>query len=90
MDPDVLRATRDLIVSMVDWSEIDLIVRVEAMGLPLLPRLARHLESLLLLLESDLMEWRGKWKLTFPQDIQNLQHISTISNPERGYLLWMM
>ena len=36
MDPDVLRATRDLIVSMVDWSEIDLIVSVEAMGLPLL------------------------------------------------------
>ena len=23
MDPDVLRATRDLIISMVDWSEID-------------------------------------------------------------------
>ena len=36
MDPNVLRATRDLIVSMVDWSEIDLIVSVEAMGLPLL------------------------------------------------------
>ena len=36
MDPDVLRATRDLIISMVDWSEIDLIVSVEAMGLPLL------------------------------------------------------
>lgn len=36
MDADVLRATRDLIISMVDWSEIDLIVSVEAMGLPLL------------------------------------------------------
>ena len=36
MDPDVLRATRDLIISMVDWSKIDLIVSVEAMGLPLL------------------------------------------------------
>ena len=36
MDPDVLRATRDLIVSCVDWSEVDLIVSVEAMGLPLL------------------------------------------------------
>lgn len=36
MDPDVLSATRDLVVSMVDWSEIDLIVSVEAMGLPLL------------------------------------------------------
>ena len=36
MDPDVLRATRDLIISMVDWSKIDLIVCVEAMGLPLL------------------------------------------------------
>ena len=35
MDPDVLRATRDLIISMVDWSKIDLIVSVEAMGLPL-------------------------------------------------------
>jgi len=32
----VLRATRDLIVEMVDWSNIDLIVSVEAMGLPLL------------------------------------------------------
>ena len=36
MDADVLRATRDLIVEMVDWSNIDLIVSVEAMGLPLL------------------------------------------------------
>tara|TARA_Y100001970_G_scaffold292678_1_gene435118 strand:- start:39288 stop:39866 length:579 start_codon:yes stop_codon:yes gene_type:complete len=36
MDPDVLRATRDLIVSSVDWSKVDLIVTVEAMGLPLL------------------------------------------------------
>ena len=36
MDANVLRAARDLIISMVDWSEIDLIVSVEAMGLPLL------------------------------------------------------
>ena len=36
MDADVLRATRDLIVEMVDWSKIDLVVSVEAMGLPLL------------------------------------------------------
>ena len=36
MDPGVLRATRDLIISMVDWTKIDLIVSVEAMGLPLL------------------------------------------------------
>ena len=36
MDADVLRATRVLIVEMVDWSKIDLIVSVEAMGLPLL------------------------------------------------------
>ena len=36
MDADVLRATGDLIVEMVDWSKIDLVVSVEAMGLPLL------------------------------------------------------
>ena len=36
MDADVLRATRDLIVEMVDWAKVDLIVSVEAMGLPLL------------------------------------------------------
>ena len=36
MDAKVLRATRDLIVESVDWSKIDLIVTVEAMGLPLL------------------------------------------------------
>ena len=36
MDADVLRATRDLIVEMVDWSNIDLIVSVEARGRPLL------------------------------------------------------
>ena len=36
MDADVLRATRDLIVEMVDWSIIELIVSFEAMGLPLL------------------------------------------------------
>jgi adenine phosphoribosyltransferase len=36
MDADVLRATRDLIVYSIDWSEVDLIVTVEAMGLPLL------------------------------------------------------
>ena len=36
MDADVLRATRNLIVEMGDWSKIDLIVSVEAMGLPLL------------------------------------------------------
>ncbi|MCH2436777.1 MAG: hypoxanthine/guanine phosphoribosyltransferase [Candidatus Thalassarchaeum sp.] len=36
MDAEVLRATRDLIVSSIDWSEVDLIVTVEAMGLPLL------------------------------------------------------
>ena len=36
MDADVLRATRDLIVEMVDWSKIDLVVSVESMGLPLL------------------------------------------------------
>ena len=32
MDPDVLRATRDLIVSSVDWSQVDLIVSVEAVS----------------------------------------------------------
>jgi len=36
MEAEVLRATRDLIVGMVDWSQIDLVVSVEAMGLPLL------------------------------------------------------
>ena len=36
MDAKVLRATRDLIVESVDWSKVDLIVTVEAMGLPLL------------------------------------------------------
>jgi len=36
MDPLVLRATRDLIFGMIDWEEVDLIVSVEAMGLPLL------------------------------------------------------
>ena len=36
MDADVLRATRNLIVEMVDWSKIDLIVSVEAMGWPVL------------------------------------------------------
>ena len=36
MESEVLRATRDLIVDMVDWSEIDIVVSVEAMGLPLL------------------------------------------------------
>ena len=36
MEAGVLRATRDLIVDMVDWSEIDIVVSVEAMGLPLL------------------------------------------------------
>ena len=36
MDAEVLRATRDLIVEMVNWSKVDLIVSVEAMGLPLL------------------------------------------------------
>ena len=40
MEAEVLRATRDLIVSMVDWSQIDLIVSVEAMGLPLLAAVA--------------------------------------------------
>ena len=36
MDADVLRATRDLIVEMVDWSKVDLVVSIEAMGPPLL------------------------------------------------------
>ena len=36
MDAKVLRATRDLILESVDWEKIDLIVTVEAMGLPLL------------------------------------------------------
>jgi len=36
MDAKVLRATRDLIIESVDWKKIDLIVTVEAMGLPLL------------------------------------------------------
>ena len=36
MEAEVLRAPRDLIVDMVDWSEIDIVVSVEAMGLPLL------------------------------------------------------
>ena len=36
MEAEVLRATRDLIVDMVDWAEVDIVVSVEAMGLPLL------------------------------------------------------
>ena len=36
MEAKVLRATRDLIIDMVDLSEIDIVVSVEAMGLPLL------------------------------------------------------
>ncbi len=36
MNAEVLRATRDLIVATVDWNKIDLIVSIEAMGLPLL------------------------------------------------------
>ena len=36
MEANVLRATRDLIIESVDWDKIDLVVSVEAMGLPLL------------------------------------------------------
>ena len=34
MDPDVLRATRDLIVSSVDWSEVDLKTSGSILGIP--------------------------------------------------------
>ena len=36
MDPKVLTAVTDLIVRSTDWTGVDLIVSVEAMGLPLL------------------------------------------------------
>lgn len=36
MDPEVLTAVTDLIVRSTDWTGVDLIVSVEAMGLPLL------------------------------------------------------
>ena len=36
MEANVLRATRDLLIESVDWDKIDLVVSVEAMGLPLL------------------------------------------------------
>ena len=36
MDPHVLKAATDLIVETTDWEGVDLIVSVEAMGLPLL------------------------------------------------------
>ena len=36
MDPEVLKAATELIVGTTDWEGVDLIVSVEAMGLPLL------------------------------------------------------
>ena len=36
MNPEVLKATTELIVGTTDWEGVDLIVSVEAMGLPLL------------------------------------------------------
>jgi len=35
MHPEVLQAIIDLVVQRVDWSEIDLLLGIEAMGLPL-------------------------------------------------------
>ena len=35
MDPEVLRAINELVVDRVDWSEVDLLLGIEAMGLPL-------------------------------------------------------
>jgi len=35
MHPEVLQAITDLVVQRVDWSEIDLLLGIEAMGLPL-------------------------------------------------------
>ena len=36
MDPEVLKAVSTLIVESTDWEGVDIIVSVEAMGLPLL------------------------------------------------------
>ena len=36
MDPEVLKAVSTLIVESTNWEGVDLIVSVEAMGLPLL------------------------------------------------------
>jgi len=35
VDADLLRAVADLIIERVDWSKVDLILGIEAMGLPL-------------------------------------------------------
>ena len=35
MDPEVLRAITELVVERVDWSQVDVLLGIEAMGLPL-------------------------------------------------------
>ena len=35
IDADLMRAVADLVIEMVDWEEVDVILGIEAMGLPL-------------------------------------------------------
>ena len=84
MEAEVLRATRDLIVSIVDWSKIDLIVSVEAMGLPLLAAVGEVTGKPTLVIRKRPYEMEGEVRVDVSTGYsQSTAYINDISSGER-------
>ena len=78
------QSNQDLIVDMVDWSEIDLIVSVEAMGLPLLAAVGEATGKPTVVIRKRSYGMEGEVRVDVQQDTQVRQLTLTISNPEKG------
>ncbi len=90
MEAEVLRATRDLIVGMVDWSQIDLVVSIEAMGLPLLAAVGEATGKPTVVIRKRSYGMEGEVEVDVPRDTPVQPPTSTISLRVRGFWWWMM
>ena len=60
IESKVLKSVIDVVYEMVNWKNIDIILGIEAMGLPICSPLALKAENPLLCAESAPMEWTQK------------------------------
>ncbi len=88
LEPDVLQAVIDLAVERVDWQEIDVIIGIEAMGLPLCAPLALAVNKPLVVVRKRSYGLEGEVKIDQSTGYSKGEmYINDIKDGERVFIM---
>ncbi len=88
LDPDVLQAVIDLVVERVDWQEIDAIIGIEAMGLPLCAPLSLAVNKPLIVVRKRSYGLEGEVKIDQSTGYSKGEmYINDIKDGERIFIM---